>query len=93
MSLSRLEQETIIVFNEQEQEAIIETFKSSLIKRLDKLCNEYPNKFQLISEDVEGCKKYIIPKKYVRIGSPKNMTDEQREAMSKRAKKMRKDKK
>lgn len=93
MSLSRLEQETIIVFNEQEQEAIIETFKSSLIKRLNKLCKEYPDKFKFVSEYTEGCRKYIVSKKYVRIGSPKIVSDEQREAMSKRAKKMWEDKK
>lgn len=92
MSISRLEQETVIVFNEQEQEAIVETFKSSFIKKLDNLCNEYPDKFKFISEDTEGCRKYIIPKKYIRIGSPRSVSDEQREAMSERAKKMWEDK-
>ena len=87
MAISKYERETVIVFNEEEDFAIVETFNTSMRKKLNKLSKEYPNDFRNIKSDESiGCSTYEIPKKYIRIGSPRNVSDKQREAMSKRAK-------
>ena len=87
MALLKCERETIIVFNEEDKLATVETFNISMRKKLSRLSKEYPDDFRCIKEDENiGCSKYEIPKRYIRIGSPRSVSDEQREVMSKRAK-------
>lgn len=87
MALLKYERETVIVFNEEDRFATVETFNTSMRKKLNRLSKEYPDDFRCIKEDENiGCSKYEIPKRYIRIGSPRSVSDEQREAMSKRAK-------
>ena len=87
MKLTKSEKETIICYNEQEREAIVESCNKALIRRLDGLCNTYPDNCSLGHEDAHG-KRFIIPKKWVRINPPRQsrMTLEQREAASARLK-------
>lgn len=87
-SRSRLEQETIINFNEEEKIATVFTFNKSLQRRLAKLAEQYP----------EVCKRdfdtwhpaesvdYTVPKKWIKINPPKkvNFTDEQKAALAER---------
>lgn len=83
------ERETIILFNEADSTATIETFNKSLISKLNESCEKYPEQFKLLKENrVDGVNKYSIPKKYVKIAAPitRNFTDEQREAMANRLK-------
>ncbi len=44
--LSKLEQETIIIFNEEEDDATIETCNRRLIKRLEVLCQKHRNFYE-----------------------------------------------
>lgn len=84
--LTRQEQETIIVFNEAELEATLEVYNNSMKRKLESLCNQYPESFKKLSDRPSGSAVFLIPKKYIRIGSPRSVSDEQREAMSKRVK-------
>jgi hypothetical protein len=73
MSLTRLESETGISYNDEEDTAIVYTANSPLMRRLDDLCKRFPKEFQrhiLIGDD-EEIKSYKIPKKYVQIRMPK----------------------
>ncbi len=65
MSLSKIEQETIIFFNQAEQEATVYTHNKALKNRLDGLCAS-DARFYLIKTE-EQAKAYKVPKKSIRV--------------------------
>lgn len=84
---SRLEQETIINFNEEEKVASVYTFNRALQRKLARLAEEHPDeciraKTWQPGESVE----YIVPKKWIKVSPPKkvNYTDEQKAALAER---------
>lgn len=77
--LSKIEQETIILFNEQESEAEIYTHNKSLQKKLSGFCTKYPDHFVKKSDNGSGGLTYIIPKKRITVSAPRTMTPEQKE--------------
>jgi len=85
MNLTSYEQETIINYNQEENEANIYTHDKALIKKLLVLCKKFPTEFRLVSGD-KYSKTFDVPKKYVLIQSPKTLSDEQRKELSERAK-------
>lgn len=84
---TKYEQETIINYNNEEKTASIYTFDKVLMKKIDARAAE--------SDDVkvvrrgEDWAEYVVPKKSVKLNWPKKYTDEQREAMANRMKKVR----
>ena len=87
--MKRLEKETIINYNEVEQEANIYTHSISLMARLDKLCNDFPKKYRLIEKD-EFSKTYMVSKKYIKIAKPRpELTEEQKAQAGERLKRYR----
>ena len=84
--LTGYETETTINFNNEEKTAIVYTCNKALIKKLDKLAET--NKTVKIEKQDKYSKTYIVPKKAIKISirAPKVLTDEQREALSLRAK-------
>ena len=72
MELSRLEQETIILFNEAEPTAEIYTHNKKL-----------PDKITLESDQPGGAVTYTVPKKSIVVQEP--YSDERREAARRRA--------
>lgn len=91
MNISRLEQETTIDFNAEEKTAEIYTADPVMIRKLDKLCEELPDIYQCTEVTQTGFgKMYTMPKKMVRFGKPihREISEEQREQMRERAKKM-----
>ena len=90
MSLSKLELETGINFNEEEDTAIIYTANYKLKKKLDNLCKEYPDNFKRINlvGDTSPIQSYKISKKYVKINAPIKLSDEQRKSRIERGKKL-----
>ena len=85
---SRLEQETIINFNEEEKVASVYTFNKTLQRRLAKLAEQYPDdcKREFDTWQPEGSVDYSVPKKWIKINPPKkvNFTDEQKAALAER---------
>ena len=69
--LTRLEQETIILFNNAEPEAEVFTYSSPFKRKLNKLCEEYPHLFQRTNDNGAGGLTYIVPKRYVKINAPR----------------------
>lgn len=83
MTLSRLEQETIINYNAAEQTATVYTRDKTVMRRLDRLVGAYPDTYRLISEtDID--KTYSVPKSYISYRKPRNLTDRQREQARRR---------
>lgn len=61
--------ETIMDFNEEEETASIYTCSRSLMRKMDRLCVEFPELYTLKRRD-EYSKTYEVPKRYFRIDKP-----------------------
>ena len=83
MRLTNEEKETIILFNEADKTATVETFQGKIIRRMEKE-GVIP-----VRETPEGAKKYIVPKTWIKVTPPKkmNLSDEQKQAIADRFKK------
>jgi hypothetical protein len=64
MSLSNYEKETTISFNDDEKTVNIYTCNAKWMRRLDKCCRDYPEKYKLIKSD-EDSKTYETDKNLV----------------------------
>jgi len=85
MSISKLEQETIINFNEEENTAMVYTYNKKLKNRLEKYCAEYPDTARRIRDDGTGGITYEIPKATIRVSFAAPYTEERRQAARQRA--------
>lgn len=74
MKLTSEEKETIIIFNEADDTATVETFQGKIIRRMEK------EGVKPVRESPEGAKRYIVPKKWIKVTPPKKVSDEQRQA-------------
>ena len=83
MNLSKYEQETIILFNEAEKTATIETCNKGLQNRLDGFCSKSPDIYR--TNSTEPFKKYVCPKRWVKVRMPRQLSDEQRQKLKERA--------
>lgn len=80
MKLSLEEKETIICFNEKEDEAHVYTFNPRLIRRIEEVSMQTGQKVKR-KEPGYGEVEFYIPKKWVTFFAPHklNLTEEQRE--------------
>ena len=84
MKLTKVEQETIINFNEEEQEAEVYTHNSRLIGKLKRLSEKYPALIYPTRPEHPGAVSYIVPKNCISVREPYN--PERRKAQSEHAK-------
>lgn len=88
MNYSRAEQETSIVWDEEEKVAHIYTASPVTMRKLDKLCAAYPGEYKRIWVEKAGARvtavKYTAPARLVRFGKP--ASEAKREAARKAAK-------
>ena len=78
MKLSRYEQETIVNYNAGEQTAILYTRDKAIMRKLDTLVADFPDKYKQTGQD-EVSKTYSFPKSYVSYRKPRAVSTEQRE--------------
>lgn len=83
ITLTRLEQETIIVYNAAEPNVEVYTADPVMMRRMDKLCEKRPEVFRIIKSDLIS-KTYMCPKKCIRVKAPRQMTEEQKQAAGER---------
>ena len=69
--LTNYEKETIIVFNEAETEAEVFTYNGRLIRQIEALCRDFPDKFKRVIDNGAGGITYCVPKRRVNITRPK----------------------
>lgn len=83
MSLSRYEQETIINFNEESNEASIYTHHRPFIRRLEQLAQEHPEECHLVhTYPVRRAVEYYVPVNWLRINPTRKaapLTEEQKQ--------------
>lgn len=81
--LTKLEQETIILFNEAEPTAEVYTYNDRLINKLDKLCEAYPDVCKIIDTNQRNLnskpKTYNLSKKLIRVKNPRLLSTESKE--------------
>lgn len=85
--LSLYEQETIINYNREEKEASCYTHDPYLIRKLDDLCEK--SEAIISVREGEGWKEYSLPRTWVKIKMPRQLSDEQREKMAERMRSLR----
>ena len=85
MKLSKIEQETILLYNEEEATASIYTHDPKLMEKLKRLSEKYPDKIYPERKEHPGAVSYIVPKSCVSVREP--YSDARRKAASERAKK------
>lgn len=82
---SKLEQETIITYNQDESLATCYTFDTKLMRKLDDFCSK-SSSVQLVKQG-DGWREYTFPKKWVRVNMSRVVSDEKRKELAERAKK------
>lgn len=85
MSLSRIEQETVILFNEADALASIYTYNGALKRKLSGLCAARPDEAKQIKDDGQGGLTFEVPKRWIKITASRILTEEQRMVRSERA--------
>ena len=82
MNLTRYEQEVVINFNADGDTVTVYSSNPAWIRKMDALVREFPDVFR-IKRRTEVSKTYEMPKKYVRIGKPRELSTAQRENLEK----------
>lgn len=83
MTLSAYEQETIINYNQADQTASVYTYDTKLIRQLDELALKH-KEITLVRQG-EKMREYNIPKRWVKVRAPKELSEETRAKMAERA--------
>lgn len=83
MELTKYEMETIYNYNQEEPLASCYTMDRALIRRLDALAQKH-KEITVVRAD-EGVREYTFHKKWIKVRAPKELSDEQRENMARRA--------
>lgn len=76
MKRTKLEQETIFLYNQAEPLASLDTFDSALIRKMDKLASE-TTEITVVSRG-EGWAKYTFPKRWIKVHKPRKYSEETR---------------
>jgi len=72
--MKRIEQETIVIFNEEEPTASVQIYNSRLKKKLEKAHAERPSE---VFRDAGG--DYIIPKSWIKINPTRILSEKERQ--------------
>ena len=77
-NLTKYEMETVVNYNAGEQTATVYTRDKSVMRRLDRLVEDYPDSYKLLNQtDID--KTYSMPKSHVTYRKPRSVSAEQRE--------------
>lgn len=85
--LTKEEQETIIIYNNADPEAIVSTYDQKLIRKLDDLSEKSGSAVPIKRGEMFA--EYTCPKKWVRIQMPNLYTEEDMHKRSERMRKLR----
>lgn len=83
MKLSKLEKETIIIFNEADGIARVDTFNTRVKKSLLDYKRKFPDLYKHICDTKEGSTSYEIPKESVRIVQKRKVSSERKKQLKK----------
>ena len=86
MKLTKYEKETIVLFNEADEEAHIQTYNAGLRKRLEAFSKKHPELCRLDKRMEQGGVSYLIDKSRLSIRFQPPMSEERRQKASELAK-------
>lgn len=79
------ERETCINYDDSDPQATVSSYNAQMVKRLKQLVEDYPDDVRLVwtcmADGTEGMEVFL-PKKWIKIHPPRNLSEEQRRAMS-----------
>lgn len=88
MKLTSAERETVITFDEERKQAVVTTFNPRFLNQLERLAGERPDDVKFVKHIVpEGCARsgeYLIPKAWIKIKPPRQLSEEQIEELKQR---------
>lgn len=79
MSLTKIEQETIILFNEGEADAEVYTHNVKLKNKLTRIAKKHPELYRLKDKNAHGGVTYIFPKKLLTVIFREPVSEESKE--------------
>ena len=85
MSVSKIEQETVILFNEAEPTASVYTYNGALKRKLSGLCDIRPTEARQTRDDGRGGLTFEVPKRWIKVNASRILTAEQKEERAERA--------
>ena len=83
--LTNEERETIICFNEQSSTARVFTYNRKMSNYLREQASDPQTSCRLLEDNLNGGLTFEVPKRWVRVRRPRQISDEQRAAMAARA--------
>ncbi len=78
MNIPRIEQETVITFNEAEQTATVYTYKGAFKRKLTSLSVDRPDEVRQTGDDGHGGLTFTIPKKWVKVNASRILSEAQK---------------
>ena len=81
MTLTKVEQETIVLFNEAEATASVYTHNAALQRILLELCQSHPGQARRTEDNRHGGLTFEIPKKWVKIAPPRALSEAQKKVL------------
>ena len=87
MNISRLEQETVITFNEEEKTATVYTYNRKVKRKLAAASADRPDEVQQTGNDEYGGLTFEIPKKWVKVNPSRILSEEEKAAKAEAARK------
>jgi len=78
MKLSKIEQETIINFNEAEGTASVYTHNEALKRQLSELCRSHSEQVRQTDANRWGGLTFELPKKWLKVAPPRVLSPAQR---------------
>ena len=88
MSVSNIERETVILFNEAEDTVSVYTFNPTLKRKLGDFSEKYPALCKKTAEDSLGRVTYSVAKDRLSISLRAPLSEEKKEALRERGKKL-----
>lgn len=88
MSVSNIERETVILFNEAEDTVSVYTFNPTLKRKLGDFSEKYPALCKKTAEDRLGSVTYSVAKDRLSISLRAPLSEEKKEALRERGKKL-----
>lgn len=88
MSVSNIERETVILFNEAEDTVSVYTFNPTLKRKLGDFSEKYPAICKKTAEDSLGSVTYSVAKDRLSISLRAPLSEEKKEALRERGKKL-----
>lgn len=88
MSVSNIERETVILFNEAEDAVSVYTFNPTLKRKLGDFSEKYPALCKKTAEDSLGSVTYSVAKDRLSISLRAPLSEEKKEALRERGKKL-----